>query len=222
MTTLQEAKEILGERFVFGPDVWLRALRKDPSILGDQPAQAPEIPWSTDVLKHPGLDQPHFLFLGFDTFDGQPFGLKMAGKLLFFPACVDKDIKSVCSFRWYLMPIGIVKGSENLTYAEQTTAPILPPEYEVPNAVERVVANILYYLWMKTEWLDADHWALTSDVAGFKPGLGGGLIGNFTMSANSRYSVQGSLKGLRKGLSIQNWPALYHDSKIGIAASRKI
>ena len=68
--SIQEAKEILGAKNVFGPEEWKK-------FLGDkiQLEKIPEIPWSKEELKNPGLLQEHFLFLGLDQLEGKPFTL---------------------------------------------------------------------------------------------------------------------------------------------------
>jgi hypothetical protein len=51
MTTVQEAKDVLGESNVFGADEWFKFFGKKFQL-----ANIPEIPWSASQLKNPGID----------------------------------------------------------------------------------------------------------------------------------------------------------------------
>ena len=223
MTTIQEAKEILGESFVFGPDLWLKILGNKAGLLGNQPAKAPEIPWSCNVLKKPGLDQPHFLFLGFNTLGNKPFNLRACKKIGYFNDSGFIDLKSVCRFRWYLMTVGVVKGSENLTYNQQTAEPLFPHGYEVPNTVERVIANILFHklLSQKGRYLDQDHWVFTSDTPPFVVQHLLSPLSSLTITPNDKLCVGAFTKGLRQGLNLARESTLSPLPQLGISASLK-
>jgi hypothetical protein len=75
MTTIQVAKEILGESNVFGPEDWNKHFSGNVSFTEAQLAQADQVPWSKDVLNKPGLDLPHFLFLGVEVCSKGPLNL---------------------------------------------------------------------------------------------------------------------------------------------------
>lgn len=161
------------KKYIFGPEEW-------SNFFGDkfQKTNIPDVPWSKDSLEHPKINQKHFLFLGIDTLDGKPFDLLALYKL--YPEgkhpkvyhrsdiAANKFVLGTCSFRWYHMPIGIVEGS--LMYGRESydnQLALLPDEYEVPSAIERAIANVLYYFLNKT-YLDRDPHevksARTSDV----------------------------------------------------------
>ena len=72
MCTLNEAKEILGNKNVFGPEEWTRIFGINTIIDNS----SIEIPWSAEVLRNPGINQSHFLFLGVDEFNGKPLNLQ--------------------------------------------------------------------------------------------------------------------------------------------------
>jgi hypothetical protein len=238
MTTIEEAKKILGIRNVFGPDEWMGYFDKKVKLAGDQLAKAAVIPWNTDILKAPGLDQPHFLFLGLDIFDGKPITLAICQKFLasippippitlwgslssidIFDDKGFAGIKSSCKFRWYFMPIGIVKGSENLTYNQQTAIPLFPIEYEVPNAAERTIANLLYRV-LAYQYLDVDYWAYTSDDAPIAIKLG--LINALAQTLNDKICIRGFYTGVTKGIGLNRQLTLSQNPEVGISASRKI
>ena len=137
------------------------------------------------------------MFLGFNTFGDEPFNLEACKEISYFNDDGFINLKSVCRFRWYLMPVGIVKGSENLTYAEQATEPLFPQNYEVPNTVERVIANILFHklLSQKGRYLDQDHWVFTSDTPPivFKHLLN--PLSSLTITPNDKMCVGAFTKG---------------------------
>jgi hypothetical protein len=143
MTTIQEAKEILGENNFFGPDEWKK-------FSGDkfQATVIPEIPWNGETLKKPGIDQKHFLFLGLDSFNGRPLTADTNYSLgpwnLNWGDYKDNFAHHPCKFGWYLMPVGLVKGSTNLSKYGQIE--LLRDEYEVPTTIEYILANILYHI----------------------------------------------------------------------------
>lgn len=162
--TIKEAKEILGVNNVFGPEEWKKCF-------GDkfQVTIIPEIPWSRAELEKPEIKQEHFLFLGLEQLGGEYLNLPSWTKL--FPSdnypkfyrdfwFLKKDFAQVtCKPRWYFMPLGIVEGSRDYSYDQQIS--MLPNKYEVPNVVERVAANMLYYLLNK-KFLDPLYLARTA------------------------------------------------------------
>jgi hypothetical protein len=166
MTGSQEAREVLGENHVFGPEDWLKYFPGKVSFTGE----IPEIPWSREEIKNPGITEPHFLFLGAREFDGKPLNLATWYDLLKGPDYprfeetqgTEEDVaQHTCEFRWYLMLVGNVKDSKGLPCDQQTA--MLPREYELPSAIERVTANILYYL-LNNEYLDPLFWARTREL----------------------------------------------------------
>lgn len=156
---IEEAKQILGRNNFFGPVQWRK-------FFGDkfQADTIPDIPWSVDILKKPEIDQPHFLFLGIENLGGRPLDLKNGvwwdiygyqnkthptfGSIA---SLSENDAKITCGLRWYFMPIGSVEKSDGLSYDQQIA--LLPSTYEVPIAIERITANILFRL-LNSKYLD--------------------------------------------------------------------
>lgn len=199
--TWAKAQELVGTENFFGPEQWARVFG-----IRLNPANIPEIPWSQSVLRKPGIKQEHFLFLGVDIFKNLLLNLKTWHQICPSTYHVkfegdwyvnDKFAKGTCEPHWYLMPIGIVKGSLNLSYDSQKK--LLPDEYEVPTAPARFTANVLYYL-LNSGYLDVDFWARTSDRT----------------DNNDTVDIVGDLDGLSVGPG-----RIFNDDVSGIAASRK-
>jgi hypothetical protein len=162
--TIEIARSIVGNKNFFGPEEWNRFFGNKFQI-----ANIPEIPWSQAELKSPGISQTHFLFLGIDKLDGKPLSLSTWYKLcsggkhpkIYSDWYLNHKFAQVTyELRWYLMPIGIVEGSQSLSYDRQVD--LLPDVYEVPTAPARVTANILYYQ-LNGRYLDTDCWSRISD-----------------------------------------------------------
>jgi hypothetical protein len=151
---VQEAKEILGANYVFGPKEWRKYFGLVDKI--------PEIPWSKDILKNPEVKKPHYLFLGLDTINNKPLSIQTWATILpehtrpnfgwrlewYFDASFSKI---PCQLRWFFMPVGGV--------AVQN----LPKEYEIANSVERTTANILYYK-QNQKYIDISDFVRTRDI----------------------------------------------------------
>lgn len=203
--TIEESKEILGRENVFGPDECKNFFSNKFQV-----ANIPEIPWSQDKLEYPVIKQEHFLFLGSEHLDGKSLNLPAWHKLYsgeghpkFYWNWYLSEVfaQGTCGFRWYLMPVGIVNGSENLPYNSQVA--MLPDEYEVPTTPERVTANIFYYLLNK-KYLDADSWARTCDLS------------------DGPLPLRVGVRGLSDvGLHVVSWGVDVHPD-IGVSASLKI
>jgi hypothetical protein len=201
--TIEDARDIMGKNYFFGPDEWIRFFGKKIQF-----TSVPEIPWSAEVLRKPGINQNHFLFLGLDQLDNQPLNLLMWRAFYtrpMNPKFADEDwyvardfAKEPLEFRWYLMPIGPVVGSENLMYSQQVS--LITDAYEVPSTIARVSANILYQL-LTEKYLDADAYARTKDL-----------------NTKGKNVMVIGLQGYN--ISIDSWHNFAYDC-IGIAASRK-
>jgi hypothetical protein len=206
-TTSQKlAKAIMPAGCFFGPEEWLTHFSGKVKFTKSDLARISEIPWSEEELRNPIISQPHFLFLGITRLDSKPLDLPAWHELysgsehpkFYLDWYLTHGFaKGTCRFRWYLMP-GIVEGSNNLSYDCQVD--LLPDEYEVPNAPERVTANILYYLLNK-KYLDTDYWARTCDLS----------------DGGYRVRVRGDSGD---GLGVNGWDDSA-DVHIGLAASRK-
>lgn len=212
------------------------------SHLSDEPA----CPWGTDILNAPcpfhkgkTVGETHFLFLGCSqrhlpwkavklTIMGWyeanrlPLACPMGERLLYQASqdpwyrnelCATQE---TCSYRWYLMLKEIVPGTLGKTYAEQVK--MLPPEYEVPLAVEEVAKNILYY--KKTlRW--------KKEINGKSCCLGFGRRLNRAVFAccsdlamGERRTAVGKFASLRDGIHIAPVNVDVPSPIIGIAASR--
>lgn len=197
-----EVQALMGKKNFFGSLEWMKFFGNKFSL-----ANIPEIPWSQTELENPGIDQKHFLFLGLDLLDGKSLSLPAWHKIYhgenhpkFYWEwyLTHKFAQIPCELRWYLMPIGILKGSVNLSYDRQIA--LLPDKYEVPNASARVTANILYYLLNK-KYLDTDFWARTSDKS----------------DGGNRVLVRGHSDN---GIGVDHWSGNALDF-VGLGASRK-
>lgn len=203
------AREVLPKGLFFGPEEWITHSGIKVEFSKDQLDRIAEIPLSEKELKKPKINQPHFVFLGVDKPDDEPLNLKEWKKICpgpnhpkLFSDWILKETfaKETCQFRWYSMPVGIVKGSDNLTYQQQLD--MLPDSYEVPNVIERVTANFLFHK-LNQKYLDQVFWARVRDKEkdfGYRVGVGGWADG---------------------GVCVNDW----YDgacSRIGVAASRKL
>ena len=151
-----EARSILGEKNVFGPDEWKELFGRKFQV-----TSIPEIPWNMDVLKNPGIDQQHFLFLGLDVLGGEPLNIPTWDKL--YPG-KDKDHQRLCTLyfrnipafyqhtcdlRWYLVVFNLRSstGDHKKHWGPyDNLIALLPGGYEVPGMAELVTGTILYYL----------------------------------------------------------------------------
>lgn len=154
--TIDEARAILGERYFYGPDEWERLL--DHRIYF---GKVPNIPWTQEVLKNPGIHQKHFLFLGLEKLEESPLDLhwwldflsrrnhpKFVGNGYLEQLLQHQISKATCKTRWYLMVSGMVvrtylNSLTTLSYDEQVRT-IMAAKYEVPLTIERTTANILF------------------------------------------------------------------------------
>lgn len=208
-TTSQElAKAIMPKGHFFGPEDWLTHFGGRVKFNKTQLTKVAEIPWSEEELKNPGINQPHFLFLGIEKLDGKSLNLPKWHEV--YPSREEHPkfhtdswyleepyAKDTCQLCWYLMPVGAVKGSDNHTRRYQQA--MLLDSYEVPSIVERVMANILFYL-LNSKYLDQELYARTRDKGGRQVSVGGWF---------------------NHGVRIDNWNVVNY-SYIGVAASRKI
>jgi len=143
-----------GKYHFFGPDQWLAFFRNGSFQLGE----IPEITWSREQLENPSITQEHFLFLGIDRIGRLPLSIATWQHL--FPGPKYPTIlfdtsgdETACQMRWYLMPVDGI-GSYGLSYDKQVQDE-LPKEYEVPNIIERVTANFLFFM-LNDRYLDGD------------------------------------------------------------------
>jgi hypothetical protein len=160
--TVWGAKEILGEKNVFGPEEWKKYFfqQLDPSAI-------PPIPWNFAELENPGINQDHFLFLGITEFKGHPLTLSNWYDFVSIPSSSGRSnfytshrfSRIMCEARWYLMPVGMAPKSQGISYKDQVKH---LEGYVVPSAVERVIANDLYFMLHQT-FLDPEYWVRTRD-----------------------------------------------------------
>lgn len=207
--TVEVARKIMGKKNFFGPEQWREFFGET-----SQPARIPEIPWTPEELVSPGINQEHFLFLGLESFNGKPLDLGkwycvFPGKdhpKFYLDWYLTHDFaQKTGGIRWYLMPVGIIEGTNNLPWDRQKS--MLPEKYEIPLAIERVSANVLFYL-LNGKYMDTDYWALTSDNPDPYKGY-----------PNIQIVVRGYSS---YGLGVRNWFGDTNSSIGGVAASRKL
>lgn len=148
-----------GSNNFFGPEEWVQFLGPTHSI-----GKVPEIPWGKELLENPLIKQVHFLFLGLDSVGGNPLNMFTWNEILkawktpnIYPGVTTHNPElelnhEVCGARWYLMPVDGF-GTYGQSFEKQLSK--LPNGYEVPNVVERVTANILYFL-VNGIYMDSD------------------------------------------------------------------
>lgn len=168
--TVKEARKIMrsGGEF-FGEKEWQRVFDVElPAV--------PGIPWTArELLDERFKPQGQFLFLRPASLGGEPLSLQSWDKVRFKVRDIRTHMDSLLSqkfaqavadqTRWILMPIGAICSSGNLAYDEQLGK--LPSGYEVSSALDRVIANVLYYSIhpdiQHPRFLDDNRWARTSD-----------------------------------------------------------
>jgi hypothetical protein len=144
------ARKILGEKYFFGSYEWGRCFDVDIP-----PRFIPTIPWTKDEIKN------QFLFLGLKSPNGVHLDLQQLSTIFrgkghprfntpqrFFSHSFAKE---GISTRWYSMTIGVIEGSNLYAYGGQMR--MIGVSYEMPTAMQRIVANILYY-FLNQEYLD--------------------------------------------------------------------
>ncbi len=141
----REAKMLVGAVNFFGPYEWYRHVDYRFSI-----DQTPPIPWTRVQL----TERPSFLFLGMKmgkravnlTWLDQILGNQHDPKIASNWFLSDSIGREGLALVWYLMPL------ETMTQ--------LTLDYTLASAVERIVANVLYYK-INSKYLDESAWALT-------------------------------------------------------------
>jgi len=214
-------RAIMGRNY-FGPEDWIEyfniymaigAIHKIPKF-----PKIPEFPWSPDVLTSscpftPGekIANTHFAFLGLPKIHRTLLTIMRwhrfprIGPAMFYhwrnPWYKDEAFANTvtCEFRWYLMPLHMVRGSERKSYSEQLT--MLPMEYEVPTAIEELT-KLLLYLRKSGQYVNVDKMARCKDTTydGIRV-----QVGNFCTH----------------GVTIMYYPDDLRYDYDGIAASRK-
>jgi hypothetical protein len=180
--TVERAKRLLGANHVFGPAEWRKYFGKAVNI---PEGAVPPIPLDSAALLHPGLAAPHFLFLGLEQFEGEPLNLLKYLKMyasnlakgaepsftteareseIYRVGSADKWVEATCSFAWYLMPIGSLTELERKDLAVQTD--MVPWNYRVSSVIERVTANVLFFL-LNNSYLDNESFVRVSDRKAF-------------------------------------------------------
>jgi len=208
--SIKEARQILGSSRFFGPEEWKRFFDLELPLY-----EIPEIPWPKRVLEDKRFSpRGQFLCLVPGSLNGKPLTLRLWNEVVFKPErpvgfhlgdCLDQRFaEEECQTHWMLMPISPIERSRNRVYQDQVAT--LPSGYEVPSTLDRVTANVLYYLIHYDpdcpRFLDDNSWARTKDKT-----EGGKSI---TVIGKPFF-----------GISFSDWcPAA--DGSIAIAASRKI
>ena len=156
----QLARTIMGKNF-FGIEEWSAY---GVNFSKKQLREVTKFPWNKDILNAPcpfvkdkSIRETHFAFLGLYAIRGKPLTIIMWQELL-HPALGQPRFSSyasdswyenetfanfmTCAFRWYLMPLEIILKP---TDKPQSQIEMLPPEYEVPFAIEEATKDLLYY-----------------------------------------------------------------------------
>jgi hypothetical protein len=170
VASFAKVKEILGEKNFLGPVEWYKYFPKLVDL--KNLSEFPKIPWSEKELRN--LKSRYFLFLGIEYLGGKPLTPNSWPKLL---SKLDYQLEfdligltrlafmeATCEFRWYLMPIGVFPGSIN-KYIDDQMEILRPTQWWIPTVVERLTANILFYL-LNDIYLDNATWATTRDNFG--------------------------------------------------------
>lgn len=162
-------RQVVGDQF-FGVEEWARLYGYGIVFTDQQLLEVADFPWSEDILNVPCpfvegkiIKETHFAFLGVErTILGfyrlHPAWGKPHSRLTddLWQGVKEIAEEQTCSFRWYLILKEIIPYSRSETYEQQLA--MLPPEYEVPLAVEEVAKNILYYTKNRTP-LNPGTWA---------------------------------------------------------------
>ncbi len=210
-TDQRVAKVILGEGNFFGPAEWVEHFGSRAKFTKAQLTKAATIPRSEESLRKSTLGQPEFMFLGVEKLEGKKLNLPLLHTIYPGPNHPKFYLEwylnhafaqGTCQFRWYSMTVGIVQYSYSKSFGDQEA--MLPPEYEVPTATERVLGNILFYL-LNRKYLDEGMWARTRSKSGEKEESGDRV----SVVAYSDY-----------GVHVDLWDDGPH-SHVGVAASKK-
>lgn len=173
------AQAILGKNF-FGVKAW--SALYGVNFSRRQLREIAEFPWDENVLnthcpfvKNKTIRETHFAFLGLSAIRGKKLSIMKLQKLhpssgqpkFYFsdnPCYKDEEFatQKTCGLRWYLMLREIVPGSENKTYEEQLV--MLPPEYEVPFAIEETTKDITCFKKNGT-YLNPNRWGRCQDIS---------------------------------------------------------
>jgi hypothetical protein len=226
MTTVQRAVEILGGKNVFGPKEWLhwyKAESEKTNFINSGRPIIDEVPWDEADLRAPGINQPHFLFLGIPDLRSLPLnmntwneikkhdyggGFYRHSTLGYNPdteryqkwlGILNNDFAlRTCDFRWYLMTVNCVVGSTNLSYDQQIA--LLPNAYEVPSAIERITGNFLFHL-LNRKFLDGkSNFSFTRDLTndGFRIFVGPGTVFGLEVERSININIAGGIAASRK------------------------
>jgi len=170
--SIKEAKGVLGEKNVFGPEEW-------KIFFGDKfrVMNIPTIPWSQTELTEPiqkAYKERHFLFLGLERLNDQEDVTLNLGDLkkVLNVDLLDQSKKphipdefSVINqthtqSRWYL--IESVINLTRLSYDQQVKW--LPNNYEVSSPAELILGNVLHHLLNGRFNIEFNTWIYTNLV----------------------------------------------------------
>ncbi len=205
------ARAVMNQTRFWGTNHWT-GLPYNASFTKQTLGKVANFPWSEDVLNSRCLLYPdkfvrdtHFAYLSLDVLNKKPVSLDELHKLHSYEhPKIYKDwsdgaefAKHTCVLRWHLALVGAVPGTKGLSY--EAMCEHLPPEYEVPWAVDRAQANLLYFPLNKV-YLDKDLWVACRDIF------------------NGRRVIVGSYPA--NGVNVFSWNDLPYPG-VGLAAERK-
>ncbi len=163
---MQLAVSIMGTENFFGPAEWKKFL--GVSFTKAELRSLREIPISKDELMKRRVE--YFLFLGLSEYQGELLTVKKwysllrsglrgdAGSVAVSEKCAFAT-KHTCERRWYLMRKDVIPVSNCKDFQTQKT--LVPPDEEMPLAVEELTKDLLYYILNRRPC--KEHWARFRD-----------------------------------------------------------
>lgn len=160
--SVKEARLLFGHHRFFGIEDW--EMEFGNRISKKEKAAAADFPWTREALNSPcpfikgkKVKETHFAFMGLQSAGERAFTIVGLHRLFPFrgqprfhfepipPYMRDErfSVTETCRLGWYLMLLDGVPRSEGKPYEKQCS--LLPPEYEVPKAVEEVMKRLLFF-----------------------------------------------------------------------------
>lgn len=171
------ARAIMGKNY-FGPEDWIASF--NARFTKKQLREVSHFPWNEEILMSTCplcgkiVRDCHFAHVGLETIQDGPLSIvKFRG---FYPETSqpkfyaygnawynDQNFATATTLQlgWYLTHLEIVPKSENKTTQDQMA--MLPPEYEMPSAIEETMKSVHYY--RKTgKYVNSNRYARCKDV----------------------------------------------------------
>jgi len=210
------ARVIMGKNY-YGSINWAKDF--GVNFTKKQLREIEKFPYNEDILNGPCpfykgkmVKDTHFAFLGLSQINGDPLSIvkwqeicPAPGQLRFYRYAdawyIREEFvnKSICKYKWYLMPLEIIPDSTSKTFDQQKA--MLSAEYEVPSAIEEITKHVLYYK-KNGIYLNQTKYGRCQDISSHGHRL------------NVGYSDP-------DGLNVYNYSDDYVSDHLGLAASRK-